>query len=163
MPMKSIPILRFGLMVFVLASGFQASAQELTKEAKIERILALTKADTMIDQMFNQVKAMTASQVIPGATSEQRATAQEIQDKIMGLMKARMGWDKMRPQYVKLYSDTFSDEEIDGLLVFHQSPAGRAMIEKMPLLMSKIMAMTQAQMGDIMPEIQRITKEALQK
>jgi hypothetical protein len=159
MCMKSIAVLTLGLTV----AGLLASAQELTKQAKIERILVLTKADAMMDQMFGQIKAMTESQLPSGATAEQRAKAQEIQGKIMDLVKARMSWDKMRPQYVKIYDEIYSEEEIDGILVFYQSSVGRAMLEKMPLVISKTMTLAQSQMGGMMPEIQRIVKEAEQR
>jgi len=153
---QSIAVFAF---VLTLAGSF-ASAQELTKQAKIERILALTNADASMDQILNQVKAMTASMAPPGTTPEQRAQEQEVQNKVLDLVKALMSWDKMRPQYVKIYDDTFSDEEINGIFAFYQSPAGRAMLDKMPLLLSKTLAVVQAQMADLMPEIQRITKEA---
>jgi uncharacterized protein len=65
----------------------------------------------------------------------------------------------MRPGYVKAYSETFSEEEIDGILAFYESPAGRAMQAKMPILMPKIMALAQAQAGELMPEIQLITRD----
>ncbi len=157
--MKAISILALSLF----AGGSLASAQEPTKEAKIESILALTNAQAMMDQVFAQIKAMTASQVPPGATAEQRAKSQEVTSKIMDLVKVRMSWDKLRPQYAKVYDETFSAEEIDGMLAFYQSPAGRAMLDKMPKLISKTMALAQGQMADIMPEIQRISKEAAQK
>ncbi len=157
--MKSLVILTLWLTLGVLAGGSLASAQEPTKQAKIERILALTNAQATIDQMFDQVKAMTASQIPPGATPEQQAKAKEMTGKIMDLVKARMSWDKLRPQYAKAYDETFSTEEIDGMLSFYQSPAGRAMLEKMPQLISKTMTIAQSQMADILPEIQRISKE----
>jgi uncharacterized protein len=116
----------------------------------------------MMDQVFNQMKAMTASQVPKGTTPEQQAREEETRSKIMDLIKSRMQWDKMRPQYVKLYSETFSDEEISGMLAFYESQAGRAMLAKMPVLMGKTMSLVQAQMTDLMPEIQRITREAQQ-
>ena len=150
-----ITVLTFSLTV----AGFLASAQETTKQAKIERLLVLTNVDRTLDQVFEQMKSMAASQVAPGATPEQSAKAHELQGKIMDLMKARMSWDQLRPQYVKVYDETYSDEEIDGILAFYQSPAGRAMLEKMPVLMSKLMAIAQSQMRDIMPEIERLSKE----
>jgi hypothetical protein len=113
--------------------------------------------------MFEQIKAMTASQLPPGTAPEQAAKAREIQGKIMDLVKARISWDKMRPQYIKLYSETFSDEEISGMLAFYESPPGRAMLQKMPELVTKVMQVAQAQMTDLVPEIQRITREALSK
>ncbi len=150
-------------MLSVLAGGSLATAQEPTKQAKIERILTLTNAQATIDQIFDQVKAMTASQLPPGATPEQQAKAKEMTGKIMDLVKARMSWDKMRPQYAKAYDETFSAGEIDGILSFYESPAGRAILQKMPQLLSKTMTIAQSQMAEIMPEIQRIAKEAAQK
>jgi hypothetical protein len=120
-------------------------------------------ADAMIGQMFEQIKAMTASQVPPDASPEQLAKAREIQNKVLDLVKARISWEKMRPQYVKLYSETFSDEEISGMLGFYQSPAGRAMLAKMPTLTTKIMEVAQGEMKDVMPELQRIIRESLPK
>jgi uncharacterized protein len=120
-------------------------------------------ADNMIDQMFEQIKAMTAAQVPPGSTPEQIAQARQVQTKILDLVKARISWEKMRPQYVKLYAETFSDGEISGMLAFYGSPAGRAMLEKMPALVTKIMEVAQAQMKDVLPEIQRIIRESVPK
>jgi uncharacterized protein len=149
--------------VLILAAAM-AGAQEVSKAAKIERLLTLTNADATVNQMFDQIKTVMMSQTPPlGTTPAQQTQAQELQGKILDLVKAHLSWDKMRPEYVKLYSETFSDDEIDGMLAFYQSPAGHAMLEKMPALMPKIMALAQAQMGDLMPEIQRITRETLQK
>jgi hypothetical protein len=144
----------------LLVTGPFVCAQQPAKEAKIERLLDAMNADAMIDQMLEQIKAMTASQVPPGATPEQIARAREIQNKVLDLVKARISWQKIRPQYVKLYSETFSDEEINGMLAFYESPAGRAMLQKMPALVTKVMEVAQAQMKDIMPEIQRILQES---
>jgi uncharacterized protein len=156
--MKWITVLPFGLAL----AGCLASAQELTKQVKIERILAATNADATMTQVFNQIKTMTASAVPAGTTPEQQVKSQEAQNKILDLVKSRMNWDKMRPQYMKIYDETFSDQEISGIFAFYQSPAGHAMVEKMPTLISKAMAVVQSQMADLMPEIQRITKEAAQ-
>ncbi len=72
--MKSITVFALGLMF----AGCLASAQELTKQAKIERLLTLTHAEAMMDQAFNQMKGTMASQVPTGATPEQQARAQEL-------------------------------------------------------------------------------------
>ena len=157
--MKSIVALALG----VVLTGACAGAQESTKNAKIERILALTNADAMIGRIFDQIKTMTASQMPSDATPEQRAKAQEMQNKVMDLIKARMSWERLRPQYAKLYDETFTESEIDGILAFYDSPAGRAMLEKMPVLMQKSMSLAQTQMADLLPEIERLTREAKQK
>ena len=149
------------MLMLCLAAALCGTAvsQELTKEAKIERILVLTKSEATIDQMYSQMKSTMASQLPANSTSDQRANAQQMMEKVMDLVKSRLTWEKMRPQYIKIYSDTFSEEEIDGLLAFYQTPTGKAMIEKTPALMSSVMTLTQAQMRDIMPEIQRMVRD----
>jgi hypothetical protein len=151
------------LALTFLVIGPGARAQELTKQAKIERLLDVMNADATINQLFEQIKAMTAAQTPPGATPDQTAKAQEVQGKILDLVKSRISWEKMRPSYIKLYNDTFSDAEISGMLSFYESPAGRAMLAKMPALLSKLIEVAQSQMAEIQPEIQRILREAQQR
>jgi len=65
--MKTAALLALSFLVI----GPFAGAQELTKEAKIERLLDAMNADATINQLFDQIKAMTAAQMPPGATPEQ--------------------------------------------------------------------------------------------
>lgn len=154
------PLFVFAVALLVTVSD--APAQELTKQTKIERLLDAMNADATINQLFEQIKSMTAAQMPPGATPEQTARAREVQDKILELVKSRISWDKMRPSYIKLYSETFSEEEIGGMLAFYESPAGRAMLAKMPTLLTKLIEVAQAQMNELQPEIQRIMRESRQ-
>ena len=147
----------------VLATGLVWAQPPAGKEAQIDQLLSAMNADSTINQIFEQVKAMTASQLPAGATPEQAARAQEIQSRILDLVKSRIGWEKMRPQYVKMYSETFSEEEISAMLAFYQSPAGRAMLQKMPMIIRKSMEIAQTQMEDLLPEIQRIVRDGLSK
>src|SRR5258708_32824907 len=122
--MKPFPVLTLTL----IATGLLASAQEPSKEAKIVRVLALMKAEALTDQVFEQMKAETASISAPNASEKERAHAREIQANIMDLVKDRMSWEKMRPGYVKRYSETFTDAETQGRLAFYQSQAAPALL-----------------------------------
>ena len=153
-----------GFGVCMLVSGVLAQAQGLTKEAKIERILALTNSEEKVSKSFDQVAAMMANQMKtmqPNQSAEQAARLQALQTKLIDLMKARLTWDKMKPEYVRIYNKIYTDGEIDGMLAFYESPAGRGFIQKTPALTQELLTVTQAQMGDLMPDIQRIVKESM--
>jgi len=75
------------------------------------------------------------------------------------MMHEQLNWKTLQPQYVKLYTKTFSQQEIDGLIAFYSSPAGQAYLAKMPLLMQHSMQLMQAQMQDMMPKIMQILHE----
>jgi hypothetical protein len=147
----------------ILLAASLASAQGLSKEAKIERLLELANGEATMNQAVEQIKAALAPTIPATATPEQRAQAEELQRKILDLVKSRMSWEKMRPAYVKAYSETFSEGEIDGILAFYESLAGRAMQAKMPIFISKLVGLSQALVSELTPEIQRITKEPLGK
>jgi uncharacterized protein len=154
------------LALCMIAAGTSAQAQELTRQAKIERILDLMNTEASVNQMLDQVIGTMTSQMktaMPNATPEQLAQAQEMQNKMMELVKSRMSWAKMRVEYSRIYGEIYSDEEINGMLAFYESPAGRGYLQKMPLMVQKTMAISQTQMGDLMPDIQRIVRESMPK
>src|SRR5579863_7270958 len=156
--MRSIAVgLVAGLFLFWPASP--ALADEASKSAKIEEMMRLTHADKTIQQFVEQIKTMQMAQIgkmdIP---SGERAAADEMQQKIMALVSDRLRWEKVKPAFVKLYADTYTEEEIGAIVEFYRSPAGKAMLEKMPQLMQRSMAVGQQLTGDLAPEIKRITE-----
>ncbi|HLJ47906.1 MAG TPA: DUF2059 domain-containing protein [Bryobacteraceae bacterium] len=143
-------------------------ADETTKGAKIEELLTLmnvNQAQTQImDSMKDMVEGMIRQQLggkemPPDAVN----AAAETQKRILAMVSERLSWEKLKPTYKQVYGDTFTEEEVTGILAFYRSPAGRAMSQKMPSLVQKTMALTQQQVGDLMPEIERITNEVKEK
>ena len=116
----------------------------------------------MTGQMIDQVKTILASQ-LASMPAEARQAADEMQQKMVNLLADRLNWDKTKPAYIKVYSETFTESEIDGIVGFYKSPPGQAMLVKMPVLLQKSMAIGQQLMGDVMPEIQRMDEELKQK
>ena len=58
-------------------------------------------------------------------------------DKVFNLMTERLAWERMRSEYVALYVDTFTSEEIRDMLVFYKTPSGKAMLMKMPTVAAR--------------------------
>ena len=49
---------------------------------------------------------------------------------------------------------------MDGIIAFYKSPAGEAMLAKTPAIMAKANELVQQQMATVMPEIQKLIKDA---
>jgi hypothetical protein len=150
-------------VVALLLGTSVALAQDAGKTAKIEEMLRLTKTDEMMQQVMSQMKAMNLQQLQKNLAPDEKAQAAEMQQKIFDLVNAKMSWEKFKPAIVQIYAEVYTDEELDGILAFYRSPAGHAMIEKMPQLMSRTMAVAQKLMGDIQPEIEKMVKESAPK
>jgi len=160
------------LVVFVLLSA-SALAQEPAnppaatrpidpaKLAAIEELLSLTKVDQLTQQILNQVEQATKPQIekIQGADrrSEMTADLQTFQGQVFGLIRERLDYAKVKPEYVKLYDETFTTEELTGIVTFYRSPAGQAYLKKLPVLTSNSLDLANKIMANSMQEIQAMT------
>lgn len=157
--MKSIPAsLILGLAFLFSASA--ARADEASKSAKAEELLQLTQSDQMMKSMEPMVKNMLA-QMDPEMPAGQRDKAIAMQTKMMALIGDRMA--KVRPALAKVYSDTYTEEELDGILGFYKSPAGKALLQKMPEVMQHLMPVMMKMMTDLQPELKAMMQELKSK
>ncbi len=138
----------------LLLSAGAASADEASKTAKIEEIFQITNAKQMVQQVLEQMRSMQRAQIANMAPAA-RPKAEEEQNKMSQVLAERMSWDKLQPRLITLYAETFTEEELEGTLAFYKSPAGRAMLEKMPALMGRTMIMAQEMMADALPEMRK--------
>jgi len=154
--MRSIAIgLAAGMLLFWPASP--ALADEASKNVKIEEMMQLTHADQMIQQIIDQIAAQRAQLGKIDLPSGERQTVDVLQQKAMDRLS------KVKPGIMKLYAETYTEEEVASIVEFFKSPAGKAMIEKSPQLIQRCVAMDQQLTGDLRAEIQRATEELKQK
>jgi uncharacterized protein len=131
-----------------------------TKDAKVEELLTLMKVEAMQKQMMDNMQQMITNQLKSTMPSgSDAAKADEKQKKMFALIAEKTSWQSMKPIYIKVYSDTYNDTEVDGILLFYRSAAGKAMVDKQPALLSKITTTMQATMADLAPQIQKIMTE----
>jgi uncharacterized protein len=109
--------------------------------------------EQMIDQVFRSLLSSMPSNV----PREVRPKVEEAKRKVLELINRRFSWQVMKPQYMKLYEEAFTDEEIDGMIA---PPAGQSCLKKIPIVMQRSMVIGRDAMMELNPEIQRIFKEA---
>lgn len=155
------------VVVLVLALAVApcvAHADEASKRAKVEELVSVMHMDRMMDQMMEAVKGQTEQmmQQQPGAdsmTPEQKKIVTDYQAKAMQIVIDSMGWKAMEPQFVTLYAQNFTEDEIDGMVTFYKSPTGQAVLNKMPQLMSSAMQLTQSRMVDVQPKLKALMED----
>ena len=156
------------LLAFAAAASLCAPclvlADEVSKNAKIEEMMRISQTDKVMKQVLDQMKSTVMSQVSKVDSSpEARKASEETQQRILALLTERLSWDRAKPAFIKMYSETFTESEIEGILTFYKSPAGQAMLQKMPQLIQRSMAVGQQLVGDVSPDIQRIVEDVKQK
>ena len=152
-------------ILLVAALTLSASIQAAPpSDQSVEKLLELTQAGKMMDSAFAQMDGLmkaSMKQVTKGKPvgAEEQAIMDRQQSKMIAIMKEEFCWEKMKDSFMKVYSQTFTQEEIDGLIAFYQSPAGIAFVAKQPELMKQTMTMMQERMGPMMKKIQQMTEE----
>ena len=157
--------MRIVAMLVLTLMPVLALADDASKTAKVEQLIQLSNAEQSMKAVFEQMKNVQVAQLRKNVDipAEGKAAAEEIQTRILDLIASDLTFEKLRPTMVKAYLEVFTEDEIDGILGFYQSPAGKAMLQKTPQLMIRMMGATQQQTGDIAAEIKKITDEVRAK
>ncbi len=92
-----------------------------------------------------------------------KAALDEVIERMTALLAEKMSWGKLKPAMTKLYSDNFSEEELAASLAFYKTPAGQAMLTKLPVVMAGSIAIAQQQVGNFGPDIQQMMQDIMEK
>lgn len=156
------------LLAALLIATVPAFAETPPSAASIRELVTLTDVRKMMDTAYGQMDGMMAQAMKQAlgdatATPAQEALIEEFKQKSVELVRTQLGWEKMEPAYLDLYAKTFSQSEVDGMLAFYKSEAGRAVLAKTPKLMTNMTQMMMVQMQSFMPALQKLVAEYQQK
>jgi uncharacterized protein len=159
--------------VLLIAAGAASAASAATNDApasdaSIREMLELTNARQLVDNMKGQVAALTNNathEALKGqdVTPERQAILDRMQARIAAVTSDLLSWDTLLPVYLRTYRASFTQSEIDGVLKFYKSPAGRAYVKKMPLVMQNVMQEMQGLIKPMQEKMVAIQKESMQE
>lgn len=150
------------LLLFLSSAAIAAPASD----ESIRQLFAVTQVQKILDGTKAQLRALmdkTTQQALQGTipTASQQRAIDRMKARMLTVIQGELAWEKLEPMYLRLYSETFTDEEVEGMLAFYATPAGKAVINKMPQLMQQTMVEMQKRMTDVLPRMQKIQQEFL--
>jgi hypothetical protein len=96
-------------------------------------------------------------------TPAQNAIMEDMRVKMIAIINQQMSWEKLEPSLLDIYRKTFTQKEVDGMLVFYRSDVGKAVVAKLPQAMMSSMQMAQGRMSTLLPQIQQLGKDTAEK
>jgi hypothetical protein len=119
----------------------------------------------LLEDMANQTDERIAVQMqrsLGGRslTPEQEAVMNRAHDKIAAVVKETISWQAMEPMAIRIYRESLTQEELDGILAFYKTPAGAALIKKMPRLAQAMSEEMQKMLQSMVPKVTAIAKES---
>lgn len=150
---------------FVLVCCFVLScapAHSGVKEhrALAEELIKITDGDTVMEKMKAQVTMIF--QQITAQMNMQEADKPKLEKyskRFDAILKEDMAWDKVKDQYLDLYTKVFTEEETKGLVDFYKSDLGKKVTAKMPDLMQQSMTVARTYMQTVVPKLEGLTEE----
>lgn len=151
-------------VALVLALPLVGHADDASKRAKVSEMITLTNSEQIMSQMLDQMSGAMKNAAAQQAskynfTPEQQQIQDSFNAKITKIIGQSLSMETLRPIVIQVYVDTYTEEEIDGILAFYRSPAGRAFVAKTPQLMGRTMTLMQQQMANVQPQLEQATKE----
>jgi uncharacterized protein len=137
-------------------------------EASIREMLELTNTRQLLDQIKVQFDSlMTAAlrdaQQGQTLTPERQAVLDRMKAKMNAVILDTVSWDALMPIYIHTYQASLTQDEVDGMIKFYKSPAGRSYIKKMPIIMQNVMGEVQGMIKPMQQKMGEIQKEAIQE
>jgi hypothetical protein len=156
-------------LIWILVSAGAAAANNApASDASIRQMLELTNARQIIEGVKGQMGAMmnTAMQNATRGqtlTPERQAVIDRMSAKMSAVASDMLTWDALLPIYLRTYRDSFTQDEIDGVIKFYKSAAGQAYVKKLPLVMQNVMREMQGVMKPAQEKMMAIQRETMQE
>ena len=137
------------------AESTVADAEAVLTAMNFEQMMEKTMAGVrrqqtvMVDRMMGQL--------MPAGADRDAVVA--LQKKMIDEMMSAMNFGEMKGEVAKIYSETFTKDQLAALGAFYQSPAGQAFSDKQPEIAAKMNELMAPRIMAVMPKIQQMAKE----
>ena len=161
-PMSRLTAVSVALILACASAPVLADAKSHAADA--ERFLLLARADKLAVPVYAQVQGMFAQRFAElKAPDSQKAVLETYQAQANTALDQAVGWDKIKPDMVKLYTSTFNEQELKDLIRFYESPLGKKVMEQMPMLTARSAQLTQGKLETAVPKVNQLLDEMTTK
>ena len=153
------------MVVGLLAASSAWAQNQPASEAVIREYLAVSKSKELVNGTYAQMdKVMRDSMraAAPNGFNEaQTRIMDELSTELVKVLQQEMGWEKLEPDFIRIYQATLTQSEVEGMVTFYKSEAGQALIAKMPAIMEQTMALVMQRVQAMRPRMQKLQAETV--
>jgi len=143
------------------APASDATIEELFQVTHMESILNGMKAQMERDMQAGVTEMVAQENFTPEQRREIEQYATKLAAKFVALNSEAFSWQKMKQQFIPVYREAYTQEELKGMIAFYRSPLGRSVAEKKPRVAQRLMEIKQRNMVVLMPKWKTALQEAL--
>jgi uncharacterized protein len=161
--------MRFLLAALALLAVAPLYAQDARPtEDSVRQLLKATNASAFMDSSYKQFDDAMRASITQSLSGEPlNPTQQKIMDgmstKLTALEAQEMSWPKLEPVMISAYRKTFTQHEVDGMLAFYRSDAGKASLEKTPAVTHEVATAMQGHFDALGPKAHQLALDTVKQ
>jgi hypothetical protein len=164
--MKILPVLCACICLLLPRLG--AAEEVAVSDASLKELLEVTESRKLLDGMAAQLDSVMQTSLAnatagKNVTAEEQAILDDMRAEMVGLMKEQLSWSSFEPIVMDIYRRTFTEGEVQGMLEFYRSPAGRAVIAKMPQVTEATVQSMLVWMGPMQQKMQALQQRTVER
>ena len=148
--------MKYGILFFLIV-GLAGSAQ--AQEASESEQQA---ARDLLETMNTQQTFQASMDAMLDMQMDQNPAAAQLEPIMREFFAEYLAWDKIQPDYVALYTDLYTEDELKGIIEFYQTDVGQKMVEVMPEMAVRSQQIAQEHIQEHAGELQQKIMEAMQ-
>ncbi|MEC9408795.1 MAG: DUF2059 domain-containing protein [Pseudomonadota bacterium] len=130
-------------------------------QQSVHELLTLTNTRALMSDTLVQVESQIRTEMnnsLRGVSTRPEANIaiERMQQDLVALLRETLSWEQFEPKILSIYQRSFTEAEVQGMIDFYSTPAGQAVISKMPLVMQHSMEMVWTQTQAMQPRLQEI-------
>jgi hypothetical protein len=135
-------------------------------EQSVKRLFEVMHTSQLLDTYAAHIDTAMRASLRQGPewvqlNAEQRQILEDANTELTALIQHEIGWESVRPMMIEVYRNTFSAHEVEEMVKFYQSPAGQAVISKLPAAMAQAMQAMQERVSSLTPKLGQLQRETL--
>lgn len=152
--MKKLPI----ALALVLAAAAPAAAQPGQGEPSASEVRAARELLEVSRTRENFIEAMELGMEQGGMMELTPA----VREALRKFMNEHLAYDDLEPDFIRLYTDVFTEEELRGLAAFYRTPLGRRVVETLPRMSAESQRIVNERLQPLMPQLIEVIMGAMQ-
>lgn len=142
----------------------EKAAADLAKRKELaEKLMTVLKIGDSITRSFDQIKKSQLDGLTQQLKNRPLQNTEAAKLAAGELINKELSWNKIKNQFINIYAEFFSEEELDALIKFYESPIGRALVDKQPDIQQKSMAITRKLLIETTQQVHKMTREIIEK
>jgi hypothetical protein len=136
-----------------------ARADDASRRAKAEQLVTMEHLEANINKASENLAArmdeIADHLVGNNPTADQKAKIEDFKKHVSKSIDTNFAWTAMKPKVVDLFASNFTEEQLNAIIGFYQTPAGAALLEKLPQINAQFNQLGTSALTNMSAEMQK--------